>query len=323
MNKVSKKVRQITDASIIVAIYCVFLLISRMTGSLLEYDLFFVLPIPIALYAYKYGFKISTIPLVSTTLLSIVICTTPFSSIVYVLPSLFIGALFGGVLIKTNLKSIYIILIITGIALVTEILSSIVLSSILGIQNIFMEIEEIVNIMGDWLPRLHVNNIDLPFFQAVLEGIIPSTLIIISLLDAVLIYLLFNLIVLKGKMFRFYAKKPTLSFINAPKWLSILYIILLPLFFYSLMNFSEENKTLHIIYIILINAFVVLTMVYIYFGVKVSALFSKFHRKNWMIIIIYLCVLIPPFQLLLVAIGLFDSFYEMNRNLIDNKNWNE
>ena len=71
MKRTSTRIRQITDASVIVAIYCAFFLVSRLSGSLLEYDLFFILPIPLALYAFKYGFRISFIPLFATTILSL------------------------------------------------------------------------------------------------------------------------------------------------------------------------------------------------------------------------------------------------------------
>ena len=52
----TKRVRQITDGAIITALYCVLFVISRFTGGGLEYNLFFVLPLPLALYAYKYDY---------------------------------------------------------------------------------------------------------------------------------------------------------------------------------------------------------------------------------------------------------------------------
>ena len=317
MKRTSTRVRQITDASIICAIYCAFFLLSRLSGSLLEYDLFFVLPIPIALYAYKYGFKISIIPLFATTILSVFICTTPFSSFVYILPSLLIGSIFGGILIQTKMKAVFIILIITGIALVSEILSSIVLSSMLNIENIFKEIEWIVNGIAELAPKLNLFGFDVPFFQAILEGLIPAILILISLIDAVLIYLLFNLIIMKTKMFRFYVKRQPFSFMVAPIWLSISFIILLPIAVFSFMHFEDENMVVHVLYIIAINVFLIFSLIYVYFGMKTAILFTRYVNKGWLIIIVYLFVLIPPFQLFLILLGVIDSFYGISKRIIE------
>ena len=317
MKRTSTRIRQITDASVIVAIYCAFFLVSRLSGSLLEYDLFFILPIPLALYAFKYGFRISFIPLFATTILSIFICTTPFSSFVYILPSLFIGALFGGVLIQTKMRSVFIILIITVIALISEVLSSIVLSSILNIENIFKEIEWLVGVISEWASKLHIFIFDIPFFQAVLEGLIPAILIVVALVDAILIYLIFNLIIMRTKMFRFYAKRQPFSFAVAPLWLTVSYIVLLPIAVFSFINFENDNMFLHILYLIAINVFFIFSLVYVYFGMKAAVLFSRAINKGWMIIFVYLFVLVPPFQILLVLLGVFDSFYGMSRRIID------
>ena len=65
------KIRQITDGSIIVAIYGMIFLISRFTGGQVEYSFSFLLPLPLAIYAYKYDFRKSLIPYVATVIVSL------------------------------------------------------------------------------------------------------------------------------------------------------------------------------------------------------------------------------------------------------------
>ena len=66
----AKQIRKITDASVIVALYGVIFLLSRFLGGDLEYSISFLMPIPLAMYAYKYDFKTSIIPLVAGTVVS-------------------------------------------------------------------------------------------------------------------------------------------------------------------------------------------------------------------------------------------------------------
>ena len=154
------------------------------------------MPVPVALYAYKYNFKIGLVPSISTFLISFLISTNPISSLVYIFPAMLIGILYGGVLVKSNLRPIFNILIVTGVCLISEVLSSIVLSSILGIENVFLEIQGMINTLSGILSKLDINIINLTFMQAILEGIVPSLLVIISLIDAVFIYLLFMIFIL-------------------------------------------------------------------------------------------------------------------------------
>ena len=50
----AKQIRKITDGSIIVAIYGLIFLVSKFLGGQLEYNLSFLMPIPLAIFAFKY-----------------------------------------------------------------------------------------------------------------------------------------------------------------------------------------------------------------------------------------------------------------------------
>ena len=312
----SIRVRQITDGAIITALYAVFFLVSRFSGGALEYELFFLIPLFISFYAFKYNAKLAFIPLFATTLISIFVCSTPWHSLVYVLPGLLIGILFGGLLVKTKLSSTVQILIITLGCLVMEILSMYVISQLLNITSISEELNSFGMFISKYI------SLDIVILQALLDGIIPSILVILSLVEAVLIYLLFLVIVYKSKLFRKYSNKPKFSIVIAPIWLSILYLALIPFFIVSLRFYKPEMNSLHVLMNICINTFIILTLIYCYFGIKLSALFLKLKNKTWGIVFIYLLLFIPPFQLVLASIGVFDSFSKTTYKYLNLNNQN-
>ena len=89
-NMNNKQIKHITDGSIIVAIYLSLVLISKLFGGLLEQYLYFVVPIPLAIYGHKYNFKKSCVVAVATTIISFILIS-PFTALLYVMPYLIIG----------------------------------------------------------------------------------------------------------------------------------------------------------------------------------------------------------------------------------------
>ena len=71
MNK--NRVKVITDGAIIVAIYLVVLIFSRFFGGILEEFIYFLLPIPLCIYGYKYSIKETIIVGFSTIVASFIL----------------------------------------------------------------------------------------------------------------------------------------------------------------------------------------------------------------------------------------------------------
>ena len=91
---IEMKNKYITDAGMIAALYLAILLLSRLTGLELEYELLFLFPVLIALYTLKYDFKKSWIPAISTFSISFLLIH-PLRAISMVFPSLLIGQIYG------------------------------------------------------------------------------------------------------------------------------------------------------------------------------------------------------------------------------------
>ena len=125
----SKQIRQITDGAIVVALYGLIFLISRFAGGQLEYTISFLMPLPLAVYAFKYDFKKALVPFAAGIVLSFLLSINPLNALVFNVPYLFIGALLGGILIKRGIKPIYSILIVAFVVAITEVLGTVIFSA--------------------------------------------------------------------------------------------------------------------------------------------------------------------------------------------------
>ena len=299
-----KQIREITDASIIVALYGIVFLLSRFLGGQLEYSISFVLPLPIAIYAYKYNFKKSLVPFVATVIISIFLTSNPFTSIFIILPITFSGTILGGILIKKNVTPIYSILILALFSSVMEVLSGIVFSKLLGVDNIFVDISNTINEIGS---LININTGDFVVIQAFMEGLIPSIIITISLLSSLTSYLIFIILIrrifkdeIKGKILEFFSLD---SFI--PKSFTIAYCLVLIASLFACLMFKSSEGFIRILYIILINISLIVGVMYFYFGLKLVAMFIRNLNKKWLLIIEFILILVAPF--LFVIIGVVDN----------------
>lgn len=318
MKNSSYKIRQITDAAVVAAIYAIFLLISRLTGSLLESDLFFIMPLPIAIYAFKYDLKTTLIPFVSTIIFAFFLCSNPLNALVYVLPGLITGTLHGGFLAKTKINKLLNIFILTILTSITEVLSAVVLSSMLGVENIFDSIAYMINFLNDMLTKMNISSFNTSLLQSLLQGLIPSIILIISLMDAVVFYLCFMLFVQRTKInkenFNFADK---FNFKGPSPILGICYILIVIISIFSISFYTKMQGFLYVLATIFINLFIILSFVFLYYGYKFLILMARIYNKKWLIIVAILSVFIlSPF---VVILGVIDNIGKISYTLVTNK----
>lgn len=310
----AKQIRQITDGSIVVAIYGLIFLLSRFMGGQLEYSVGFLMPLPLAIYAFKYDLKTSVIPFVAALVVSLLLSVNPLNVLVFNLPYLFIGSLLGGILIKKEIKPIYSILIIALITAVTEVLGTIVLSKLLGIENILVDIQNIVFKIEE---VFGVNSGAFGIIQALLEGMIPSIIVIISLMNSLVTYLIFILLASRIFKCKFNNKVIEIFSLNnmIPRWMSIIYILVVILSTVSLFLFDKSEGVLRVIFIVLINMSLIVGAIYLYFGIRVSSLYIRYLNKKWLVLIEFLLVLlVSPF---FVILGLLDNFFSLQTKIFN------
>lgn len=310
----AKQIRQITDGSIVVAIYGLIFLLSRFMGGQLEYSVGFLMPLPLAIYAFKYDLKTTVIPFVAALVVSLLLSVNPLNVLVFNLPYLFIGSLLGGLLIKKEIKPIYSILIIALITAVTEVLGTIVLSKLLGIENILVDIQNIVFKIEE---VFGVNSGDFVIIQALLEGMIPSIIVIVSLMNSLVTYLIFILLASRIFKCKFNNKVIEIFSLNnmIPRWMSIIYILVVIFSTVSLFLFDKSEGVLRVIFIVLINMSLIVGAIYLYFGIRVSSLYIRYLNKKWLVLIEFLLVLlVSPF---FVILGLLDNFFSLQTKIFN------
>ena len=310
----AKQIRQITDGSIVVAIYGLIFLLSRFMGGQLEYSVGFLMPLPLAIYAFKYDLKTTVIPFVAALVVSLLLSVNPLNVLVFNLPYLFIGSLLGGLLIKKEIKPIYSILIIALITAVTEVLGTIVLSKLLGIENILVDIQNIVFKIEE---VFGVNSGYFGIIQALLEGMIPSIIVIVSLMNSLVTYLIFILLASRIFKCKFNNKVIEIFSLNnmIPRWMSIIYILVVIFSTVSLFLFDKSEGVLRVIFIVLINMSLIVGAIYLYFGIRVSSLYIRYLNKKWLVLIEFLLVLlVSPF---FVILGLLDNFFSLQTKIFN------
>lgn len=308
----SERIRKITDGSIIVALYGLIFLLGRFTGGHLESAISFALPLPLAIFAYKYNLKSSLIPFVASIVISFLLSVNPLNVLVYNIPYLIIGALLGGFLVKKNLNPVYSILIITVISVISEVLGTLVLSEFLGFENIFVEINNFVIKVEE---LIGVNSGDFVTIQALLEGLIPSIIAVVSLLISITVYLLF--VMLAERILKCDFNKKVLQIFSLdnliPKPLSIAYICISICAIVSLFFYSSCEGSIRVIFNVLINISIILGAVYLYFGIRVSSLFIRYTKKIWLLIIEFVLLMIA--SPLFVILGLIDNFFSLQKKI--------
>lgn len=308
------RIRQITDAAVIVAIYAVFLLLSRFTGGTLEYDLFFIVPLPMVFYSFKYDWQKGMIPVVSSFAVSFLVSSNVFNPIVYLLPGLIMGNLLGGVLFKKGIKPILCILIMTIFASISEVLSCVVLSSLLGIADIFTEIDEMIQYIEVFVTKLNISAYYLTVLSSLLYGIVPSFIILLGLMDSVLVYLVSVLAIQRMKVFKSFENAPRYTPFKFPKVVSYSFIVVFIFAIIAISYFSYLEGFLYYLALSIINIFVIGSICYIYFGIKFIALYARCYRKIWLLLLCFIFIFIVPF--IISFIGLISTIFDFETKIL-------
>ena len=135
--RMNENTQKLTFGALLVAVFGVLLLLNRQTGAMLEETFLFLFPIPMVAFSARYGLKDSLPVFICTVLISI-FCGI-FTSAFYAVTQSFIGMVYGSCLYaKRNMTRT--MLLVMGLSAVSNLLSSVVLASLFGI-NIQEDIE--------------------------------------------------------------------------------------------------------------------------------------------------------------------------------------
>ena len=144
------KTQELTFGAMITAIYGVLLLINRQSAGLFEEIILFVLPIPMAIYSLRYGFR-KSLPVFG----AMVMISFFFGSLYilfYAVCDIIIGMVLGTRL-RSHADMVKTQLIIIVISALASVFSSVVLASLFGI-NIQSEVLQIQSTMSETFSRM-------------------------------------------------------------------------------------------------------------------------------------------------------------------------
>ena len=143
----NSKTQELTYGAMLAAVFGVLLVLNRQTGGLFEEFVFFILPIPMAVFSLKYGWKDSIPVLVCMILISVFLGT--FYTIFYACGEALIGLILGTCLKNhRDLQETQLLVII--LSAVFSVIGSVVLASLFGI-NINAEVTQIQSSMQKML----------------------------------------------------------------------------------------------------------------------------------------------------------------------------
>ncbi len=213
----NNNVRKITDGAVMIALMGMALVLNRQFAGFLEVYFIWFLPIPIAIYTAKHGYKNGLMVTFSVIFLSFIIST--MTSVFYVISSCACGLVYGEGSRRgwDNLKLLLITMIT---ALIAEIFPIFVFSGVFGYdlaEKVIMMKETIVEMLR--LSGISQGMIEasLVLLERVLPAVVIAGVVFSAILEGVILHLLSVFVFRRLKMP--VQKMKAVIEIEIPKWI--------------------------------------------------------------------------------------------------------
>ena len=309
-----KKVRYITDAAMVTALMGVLLLISNLTGGVIVSGLTFILPVPIAIYGLKYDWKKAIIPAVATILIGILI--NMLVGLLYVLPSAIVAVIYSFVLKwKTPKLSLKMGVMFLG-SLLVNVLTTVIFSKALFGYTIIEDTTALANEMVTMLSKIiTISDWMSKTLTMLLVSVIPATIVVTSIIEAILTYFIISLV--SEKLLKIQLEAFVLSLnIAVPKLVTYIVfpISLISLFFINSIVEYETFGFVQVIVTIGLNIFVILMLAYLMEALVLCSLYFPKINKRYLLILPLIGMFIFPIAL--VVLGFLDSIFNYRYRLL-------
>lgn len=309
-----KKVRYITDAAMVTALMGVLLLISNLTGGVIVSGLTFILPVPIAIYGLKYDWKKAIIPAVATILIGILI--NMLVGLLYVLPSAIVAVIYSFVLKwKTPKLSLKLGVMFLG-SLLVNVLTTVIFSKALFGYTIIEDTTALANEMVTMLSKIiTISDWMSKTLTMLLVSVIPATIVVTSIIEAILTYFIISLV--SEKLLKIQLGAFVLSLnIAVPKLVTYIVfpISLISLFFINSIVEYETFGFVQVIVTIGLNIFVILMLAYLMEALVLCSLYFSKINKRYLLILPLIGMFIFPIAL--DVLGFLDSIFNYRYRLL-------
>ena len=309
-----KKVRYITDAAMVTALMGVLLLISNLTGGVIVSGLTFILPVPIAIYGLKYDWKKAIIPAVATILIGILI--NMLVGLLYVLPSAIVAVIYSFVLKwKTPKLSLKMGVMFLG-SLLVNVLTTVIFSKALFGYTIIEDTTALANEMVTMLSKIiTISDWMSKTLTMLLVSVIPATIVVTSIIEAILTYFIISLA--SEKLLKIQLGAFVLSLnIAVPKLVTYIVfpISIISLFFINSIVEYETFGFVQVIVTIGLNIFVILMLAYLMEALVLCSLYFSKINKRYLLILPLIGMFIFPIAL--DVLGFLDSIFNYRYRLL-------
>ncbi len=309
-----KKVRYITDAAMVTAIMGVLLLISNLTGGAIVSGLTFILPVPITIYGLKYDWKKAIIPAVATILIGILI--NMLVGLLYVLPSALVAVIYSFVLKwKTPKLSLKMGVMFLG-SLLVNVLTTVIFSKALFGYTIIEDTTALANEMVTMLSKIiAISDWMSKALTMLLVSVIPATIVVTSIIEAILTYFVISLV--SEKLLKIQLGAFVLSLnIAVPKIVTYIVfpISLISLFFINSIAEYETFGFVQVIVTIGLNIFVILMLAYLIEALVLCSLYFSKINKRYLLILPLIGMFVFPIAL--IILGFLDSIFNYRYRLL-------
>lgn len=309
-----KKVRYITDAAMVTAIMGVLLLISNLTGGTIVSGLTFILPVPITIYGLKYDWKKAIIPAVATVLIGILI--NMLVGLLYVLPSVLVAVIYSFVLKwQTPKLSLKIGVMFLG-SLLVNVLTTIIFSKALFGYTIIEDTTALANEMVTMLSKvIAISDWMSKALTMLLVSVIPATIVVTSIIEAILTYFVISLV--SEKLLKIQLGAFVLSLNIAVRKLATYIIFPLSLISLFFINSIVEYDTFGFVQVIVtigLNIFVILMLAYLIEALVLCSLYFSKINKRYLLILPLIGMFVFPIAL--IVLGFLDSIFNYRYRLL-------
>lgn len=190
----------ITAGAMILAVFALLLLLNRQTGGLFEEFFIYALPIPMVIYAARFGLKNSLMVFAGMCIFSFLFGT--FSAVFYAVSSALLGLVLG-TCIRRQQDMTKTMLLAMGLGSVFSVLSSVVLAGLFG-YDIGMEVDEMQSMMNQMISSSGIQDMSAVlsvFSREFLTQMFIISMALYGLIDGFIVYQL-SILVLKRLRFR-------------------------------------------------------------------------------------------------------------------------
>lgn len=299
--------RKLTEGAMMAAIIGILLFLNRQSGSLFDFILYWITPIPLAVYTVKYGFKEGLLPYVVIVLLSLMMGM--YTALYYCVFGGFVGLVYG-YLVNKDVENHVLLLMTCSASIISTFISLFLLSSLFGYSLVddmalMTQTMNEINAMFSDVSALQINMDLIPM-------IVIMSNVILGLLEGLLIYLFTHIVLqrLKIKVRRF---KPISTLrLSKPMGIVICIFMLASYFMIEANILSNFQNILYFVYLICI----IILMINGYIAALTIIAFYK--KRKYVFLLIF--GIFPPFNMILCAIGLLDSITNLRDELTIKKN---